>query len=294
MTKNIETSGKSIKPTAAQPSLNGRGSPGTPPRTELQGASIDDLSTRLGAIQGVNEDMATFIAHNWQRFVGGLVVVLLGVVLYYQYKNAQDSRTGEASQRFEVAAKGYADLTQAETPPAPNAPPDDPADSQKATVESVSEQLRSLQSSHADSVYGKFAGLYAAQIAIEAKNFPAAADALSKFNTSRYQTLTKAKRSSEVTDSQVVDELAALERGRLFLAQDASREEGRRLLAGIVYGGRFVNLEAALVLFRTSRTPEEKKAALDTVTGLIAARPELTEIFRTQLAGDGVTLPANS
>ncbi|MFN8389261.1 MAG: hypothetical protein U0136_03120 [Bdellovibrionota bacterium] len=304
MAKNTElgkAQKKSPVPTGGvgNPSLNGAG------RTPIDGASIDDLSKRLGEIEGVNQDMAMFLAHNWQRFVGGVFVVMLIAVLVNQYRNTQETRMADAAQRFELASTEFGKLLSAQAaekeakapdaakPPADPAHPDKAADAKPAAANDsvLFEQLKLLQSTQSDSIYGRLAGLYAAQARISERNFDAARAELAKLDTKKFASISQAKTSAQVKNNDLVDELAALQSARLAIEEGkAAPDELQRQLTGLVLGGRFTNLEALLILFRASGTPEQRAAASNAAKSLFQARPELRDIVTSQLASAGISI----
>jgi len=263
---------------------NGRG----PLKTPIQGTPISDLSTRLNALEGVNEDMAAFLAHNWQRFFGALCVVLLGVVLYHQYQGTQAARHSEAAQRFEEAQRQFRRVVMPESPPEGTDAAKD-AEAQSATL---FEQLKLLESSQGENFYGKVAGLYRAQTLIDQGRPDEAESALQDYKWRSFEGIRAAKTTADVKNNPLEDELAALLEARALIskADDTERLKGRALLSGLVLGGRFLNLEALLALYRISESAEQRKEADDRATELLAVRPELREIIQTQLSASGIAL----
>ncbi len=275
MTKEAETR-QGVR-TAGETSRNG----GRHQRTEIQGASIDDLSHRLSAIDGVNEDTALFLAHNWKRFLGALGVLILAVVLYYQYKGTQHARLGEAAQRFDEASRGLAKMNGA----TPEAPVDE------KTRGAFFEQLKLLETSNRDSLYGKISGLYAAEAYIIQKEYPAAEAALAKYDSASYAAITAPKNSAEAEKSPVQAELAALLKARLMIARgDTDLAPARKHLTGVALGGRVMNHEAHLARLRIITTPAAHAEAKKTASSLLTARPELREIITSQLSTAGFSV----
>ena len=283
MAKDVGTR-EEVTSTKKVAGTNGRGVLKTP----IQGTSIEDLSTRLNALEGVNEDMATFLAHNWQRFFGALCVVLLGVVLYHQYQGTQDARHSESAQRFDEARRQFGRVVAPEAPAEGTDAVKD-AESQSATL---LEQLKLLESSQGDNFYGKVAGLYRAQTMIQQGHPAEAETALQDYKWKSFENIRTAKRTADVKDNALETELAALLEARALISKGDETEtlKGRNLLVGLVLGGRFLNLEALLALYRISETPEHRKEADDRATELITARPELHEIIQSQLAGAGIAV----
>lgn len=252
-------------------------------RTPLRGSSIDELSARLGEIEGVNEDLATFLAHNWQRFLGALCVVLLAVVLYYQYRGTQAARMGEASSRFEDVTKQLSRVTE----PAADVKPEE----KEKDIATLFEQVRALESAQRGNIYGQLAGLYAAEGYRAKGEFDKAEGELAKYDWKQFSDINTAKKSSEVTKNSLTAELAAFLFVRIQLVKgEQNLTQARKVLKSIVLGGRFLNLEALIVLFRLSESPEQTAASVETARALLAARPELRESVDTQLGGLGINL----
>jgi hypothetical protein len=295
MAKNAETPHRSgAKPAAPVGGRNGHAG-----ALKAQGASVEELSKRLSEIEGVNEDMAMFLAANWQRLVGGLFVILLVAVLFYQYRNTQATRMSDASQRFEAASSQFGKILLESRKPESSKPEEGAAakdgsktdDFQKSET-ALMEQLKLLQSTQSDSVYGRLAQLYQAQTAIVSGDFGTAREQLSKFRTSTFAGVQKAKTSAEVKNSDLLDELATMEQARLLLAEskDQPSPQARELFRGLALGGRFLNLEALLALFRTASQADQSDQAKQTAQELLAVRPELRDIVSTQLGANGISL----
>ena len=198
----------------------------------------------------------------------------------------------DAAQRFELATAQFQQLLRGGVDAHAL---DSSAENKEASAEKaeavLGEQLKLLASTQSDSIYGKLANLYSAQAAINAKRFSAARAELAKFNPGQFAAVVKARSTVEAKSTDLLQELAALENGRLLIAEgERPLSEAQKQLKGLVLAGRFTNLEALLVLFRIGSAPEEHADAVRTANDLLTARPELRALISSQLSQNGISL----
>jgi len=59
-----------------------------------------DLADRLKEVEGVSDDAAVFLAENWSRFLGLIVLLILLVFGYNEFKASRQGKLGQASEGF--------------------------------------------------------------------------------------------------------------------------------------------------------------------------------------------------
>ena len=261
------------------------------PATAPTGASLDDLETRLHA-GGMDEDIATVIAHNWRKAVGAAVVVVIGVWLFETYRAMQRTKLGEAAEQFSTMQSEFAKAL-ASNAFAPGAGAE--GESIRGALDS---QLQVLKSEVSGTSYGKFAELYRAQSALQRGDFEAARKALVSYDVVRFRDFSAPVSTSELNRSDIFSELATMLAARTMIAEQATKDsatpspEAAQLLKGLVYGGRFLSLEALVALARYSSVvtlpPESEAKAV--ATNYLAARPQLSELVYAELEKIGLIL----
>ena len=261
------------------------------PNSAPTGASLDDLETRLHA-GGIDEDIATMIAHNWRKAVGAAIVVMLGVWLFETYRSMQRTKLGEAAEQFGAMQSEFAKaLATNAFSPAVGAE----GESTRGALES---QLQVLKSEISGTSYGKFAELYRAQSALQRADFTAAQKALAPYDVFRFRELKSPELTKDITRSDLFSELATMLAARTFIAEQSAKDPTKgspdavQLLQGLVYGGRFLSLEALVALVRYSSVVELPAGAsvTDIAKAYIAARPQLSELTYQELEKFGVIL----
>lgn len=261
------------------------------PESAPKGASLDDLETRLHS-GGMDEDIATVIAHNWRKAVGAAVVVVIGVWLFETYRAMQRTKLGEAAEQFSTMQSEFAKAL-ASNAFAPSAGAE--GESVRGALDS---QLQVLKSEISGTSYGKFAELYRAQSALQRGDYEGARKALLNYDVVRFREFATPVAASELTRSDLFSELATMLAARTLIAEQAAKDsatpspEAAQLLKGLVYGGRFLSLEALVALARYSsvvQLPADTDAKA-VATAYIAARPQLSELVYAELEKIGLTL----
>lgn len=246
-----------------------------------QGASVDELAQRIMESGVVKEDTANFIALNWQKFAGLIVLAILFVFLFNQYNTTQTQRSYDASQRLDSVAENFNKYLV------------DDADTKKTEdnkdLNLMLENVKAIETTHSDLSYAKFALLYKVAADIKSKNFDSANSDLIKFDTTGLLSVSLPKKSSEVEKNDILQELAALMKIRLLIAE--GKQEPLLInqnLRSLIYGSRFVNIEAILLLNRiASANPEAIAFTKETTDQILSVRPEMKEILNTSLTQEG-------
>ena len=251
-------------------------------------AGLDELSGRLRTAKGVDEDIATLLAANWQKLLGAVIVVCSIVWLVNEAKLARQGKAGDASQQFEKAQLTFGELYS--PPPAaaekPKADAKEEAQAKADQVRVLEDNLNLIEKNYKESIYGRLAPLYAASHALDAGNPQEASETLHKsFNLENPAQAGTAGFDGE----QMANELAGLVYARV-LSKEQKTDELVPYLEKLALNGELVNVQALIMLAGAASTPEQKKAAADTARALSAKRPDLTEQIRSELGKYGVSL----
>ncbi len=253
--------------------------PDAPVPEPKTGSSLDDLSERIGH-SDAEPDLARQLAENWQKFFGAMVLVLLGVWLLGEFRAASQLEKEDASFRFQNAQEAYATLISEESA-------GNNENAEKARRIFL-ENLTLLEKGNSESVYEELAPLYQAQAAIDAGNLEQAKATLATLGVTNAQGIPSSQ--SVNSTEQFVGELASLLYARVLTLSEGDRAAERAYVSSLCERARFVNLEALLLLYRTSNSEGEKEEAKALAKKIITARPELAESIRTAFEGLGVAL----
>lgn len=278
------------------------GGGGTP--SGRQPASINELASRLGAIQGVDEDTANFIAQNWSKLLGSLVIVMLIIVVSHKYRDALEARRGSAAEQFADIRQLYESLVVQRTDGSPEeSSPEAKEPAKPLSPEAEREleakftgKLPALENTDRGNIYGSFAGLYRVAEQLRKKDVAGARESLAKTRVADYTAVKKVLTISETQATSLPEELGALLAARTELL-DGKLDRAGEMFARIVRGARFANLEALIALKRMAELPNSP-VRLDSVrdlsTELLAARPELREVVTKALQEQGLALASAS
>ncbi len=230
------------------------------------GSSLEDLGQRLQEAEGLDEDLALTVARNWQSLVGGLLIVLLGVWVLGKYQSSRHETRAEASATLSEIQDAYPDvILSAATDTGQKA--DDAAaasaeDVTKMQVEAFNQSIKTLRQEYGDTFYAKLTPLYEAQRNIATGDFENAFRILEGLDLAILTADSWPKGEREIGAEEIVQELAALAylRGKMQ-DPETERDETRKRVERLVRRSTFVAVEAALMLYRTAGTEEERSAA---------------------------------
>jgi len=121
------------------------------PELPEQGSNLAD---RLGEVDGVSEDAAVFMAENWSRFVGLVVLLILLVFGYNEFKASGERKQAQASDGFSRIQQALKEIE--------NTAPEDKDQLEKSN-RAFEDSIDVLRSKYSDSVYASFASLYSAR-----------------------------------------------------------------------------------------------------------------------------------
>lgn len=249
------------------------------PQPENQQADYNQLVEQLRSIEGINEDMATTIAENWQKLLGGLVVVLIAVWLYGKFQESHQAKHGSASAQFTeglASFRVFSNRTEAAA--------SDVQYGFKAKFDALREEFP-------ETVYAKLAAIALAHADLQEGKLEQARQTLAAVR-GELKAPSEGVSSARSTDAEAfVEELGALLDGKAMLAADATREEGLALLEKLVRGGTFLNVEALAALLAVTHEQGDMDSVLSLAADLAAARPELSELVIEELQNRGLQPP---
>lgn len=262
----------------------------------VRSSDYNELAQRLRDTKGVDQDIAMLVAMNWQRILWGLVVVLLIVWLVGFWRESKDKALSQASQRLEDVQSAYASLVSSGSKETQNK---DKPEEAAAAAQADQEQREKSERTFADNisllrkqegVYGELAPLYEVAEEIQRGNWAAAKEQLAHYSPENYiERLNKA--SAALNEQTFVSELAALIYLRLLAAEGATDQAVlRSKLSKLAAAGRFVNVEAVIMLFRLSTDGAQRLEAENAAKELAASRPDLAETLKVELGNQGVAL----
>ena len=263
------------------------------------GSTLADLDPRLDE-SSPDDDLAQYIEANWQKYVGGLVVLLVGVWLYNQYQTSREKETANASLRFSKLQSSFQDLagTEAEGAKDKDAPEnaaaaEKPASEKREDAEQeFKESLSLLRGKYEGSAYSGLADLYAAMREFNEGKFAAARDALASYSPEAYLNDSLNAPDAGSFDIEVFSrELAALLYLRSEIAEGKkSRDELFKSAETLISRARTIGTEAVVMLFRIAQSEAETERAKQAAELLSKNSPELAEPLRRELSGLGYSM----
>lgn len=233
---------------------------------------LEELSRRIVAGEPLAEDPAKIIADNWRSVAGTVLVVMLAVWLWGEFKSSQERSRGEAAEKFALARDAFRSAVV-------KLPQVGREGSIGENAEKAFEDnLRTLEQSHGGSVYAKLIPVYQALAAIERKEFDKAQGLLSKIPTLTGKT--------EISEELFVSDIAALVRVKLLLAQGLPSAKDE--LKNVAKSARFVNVEALTLLAQLAATDQERSEVEAIARELVLNRSELSGAVNSELKRFGL------
>ncbi len=251
---------------------------------EVVRSELEDLTDRLRTLEGSEDKLTEFVAANWQKVVGGVVVLLLVVWLVGAVREANNKKLEGAALEFSQAQSMYESVFF-------------PAEGVTLTAEELQkkqsaliENVKVLTEEDVSGSYALFSGLYSAAYRLRTGELDKAREELAKYNLARFSGVSSVAKRSSLNAKSLSDEFAALLNVRLLLsAKDAPQiPEIRKQLKEIALGAQLVNAEAVMILARLSDSDGEKTEVREISLALGAARPELTEELTRGLGKYGI------
>ena len=261
----------------------------------------NELSQHLSGLTGMGDDFAVLVAENWQRLLTMLVVVLVAVYVVGEFRSSRQKKLEDSSVRLAGAQEMFAALVspdkdkpeQPEAKSGEQAPAagDKPADKPEDKAALLGQTVKLLAGDGSGS-YREIAALYQAQVALREGKPDGVIDALRRYDTKRFSSLKQPLKTAELRADGLFDEMAALLVARAQIARGDKSEDVRMGLRGLVYGGSQTSIEALLTMARLAESDSEREEVRELGKSLSEARPELSDLLRSELALLGFALPS--
>jgi|GEM_PF-7078161 len=269
-----------------------------------EGSNLQDLASRLREVEGVDNDIAELIANNWQKLFGFLFLVLLGLYLYNEYREAKASQREETAYRFRESQKRFsafldsgdlgkdkgsqaAKVENADVDHSGHGHPDADAERIKKQF-AFREGLDLIRSTYADSSYSDFSALYLAVADIEEGKNKEALALIEPFQPNSFDNVKEAQPRNTLDPERMVKEFSALLSARAMLA-DAGTGPAPDLvksrLAGLAMAGMLLDAQALEVLYNISATEQDLAEVKRIAQDIVKIRPDRGESLKSRLQG---------
>ena len=234
---------------------------------------------RVQAITGLSEKNAAAMVRNWQKLVGVVVIILLGVLIFSEFRSVREKKQMEAAYRFSEVQKLYASILSSSS----ESEQEKEALSKKR--DALRDMLRVLAESYSGTVYGKLSSLYIGIADYTGNELASAGDPLKSFFDK------PAPLGAELGEEIFLSELASLLSNRVLLSGNEEQfKQAKVALLELSKNASFINTEALLILARLAESQEEKASILKAAQDLRAARPEFGEQLVRELQAYGFDL----
>ncbi len=263
---------------------------------EAAKTDVDELARRLRETKGVDQDVASLVAENWQTVLGSVAVVVLVILVTGYWKQTRQESIDRGAKQFEQVQNAYAAVVagaadKQQTPSAEDAEAaqkenKNTGDNKSQLFKTFADNITLLEKS--DSTYGDFGPLYRAAAEVENGDWDNAKKHLQSYGVDQPQ---ESKKGEPINEKTLLTELAHLVYARLLLAEGKTPyADLRKRLENQIDAASFTSVEALLMLFRISSNAQELTAAQETARQLIAKRPELAETIKVELGNLGIGL----
>jgi hypothetical protein len=259
------------------------------------GATLDDLGHRLQEAEGLDEDLALTVARNWQSLLGGLVVVLIGVWVFGQYRSSKQETIAAASSKLSELQDAYPGVVLSKAV-ASGEKADDAAsksaeDIAKLQTKAFNDTINKLKENFGDTFYARLAPLYEAQRLIADGDYGNAYRLLEQIGLKIVKQDSWPKGERQIGETELVEELAALQFLRAKMQDPESvRADTRNAAELLVQRGSFTAVEASLLLYRTAENDDERNQSLEAARALRKDRPFLAIALETAFEEAGAKL----
>jgi len=253
------------------------------PPSELpeQGSNLAD---RLGEVDGVSEDAAVFMAENWSRFVGFVVLLILLVFGYNEFRASGERKQAQASDGFSRIQQALKEIE--------NTAPENKGQLEKSN-RAFDDSIDVLKNKYSGSVYAEFAPLYSAKKLIGEQKYAEAREALKQAMGKRFATGVVAAVTSGTTTKpeSIAQELAALiEAKSWLLGEKPDLKMARERLAVVAKNGELISGEALVTLAKISINSAEKEELKTLANEVLKSRPQLREQVESAFTLEGIDL----
>lgn len=245
---------------------------------------LAELAERIRTGDAGSGDVATYLAQNWQKFVGAFAVFVLALVLFQEYRRATDGKIERASEQFAEAQRAFATTLQGSIGEAKE------VDAEKLK-RGFEETLRAVQRSHGGSVYADISALYLSRNQLQQGSPELALEALKPFEFAELFSSSAKPVKSKMDGALVMKELAALTalraRNEVAGVDEAALKSD---LKALIRNSRLVTVEALTFLFRLSTGVEERAEVEKLTSEILTSRPDLADLIREEAGKFGLSL----
>lgn len=224
----------------------------------------ETFEEKLARAEGVDHDLASALAQNWQRVLGGFLSVLLAVWVYGEYKSAKENRLAEASKRFAQVQETLEKLQEGE-------------DKDKL-VKLLADNVTALKTTFDGTSYSELADLYQAASLRSQDKYEEAEKS--------FRQLFQLPSSKELDRNDLIRELAGLGLARTLIDQQKT-DDAQIILSQLIKSSKVVNVEALIALARISEQPEVVEGLAKELKN---SRPELGEQVDKEMVPFGINL----
>ncbi len=228
--------------------------------------TTETFEQKLARSEGVDKDFAQNLAENWQKILGAMGIVLLSVWVVNEYRAAKEKRIGEASTRFSQIQNTFGESIGGAV---------EQADLEKKS-KVIKDNIKTLNDTFNGTSYSELTSLYDGLLLKQQGKFSEAEAVLKNLSS-----------MPSVQDFSLNDlnkEVSSLALARNMLAEGRT-DEAQKFLEGLVNNSKIVNVEALLILARTSESGVAKIAA-----ELKSSRPEFADLIDREMANFGIDL----
>ena len=229
----------------------------------------NNFADNLKTVEGLNDDLADYIAKNWKKLVWAVVIAIVAVLLIGKYRDSVLQKERLAAHRFSEARELFTDL--------------------KDEV-AFNDKLSSLKESYSSTVYADLGTLYLASADIKKAKYADAREKLKEFDIESYKNQTEFQVNRRLNKNILTRELAALVYARSIISEGADLTEAKTILRGLTKTGSFANVEALIVLLRLASSEQERQEVIALAKEITEKRPEFLNQVNQEFTSLGAKL----
>ena len=254
-------------------------------------SDVEELAARLQKVGGFSDKTAHVFAQEWKRVAGTIVIVLLGVIVYNQYREGELRKSEELGSVIAGIQGQYRMLVDTESIAKPEKPEDieklaKARESAKAAFEANYSRAKDIGSG----TIGDTAELYRAELALKQGNVSDAKSMLEKrYGFDKFTAVSKPSPAIRVNGVTLERELASLLYVRVLLADaKVDMTTVRERLKAIALSSQLVCGEALVAMARLAQTPDDRVQVANLVKELSMVRPELENAIKEDITKSGI------
>lgn len=270
-----------------------------------------ELADRLTGQTKTGNGIEVMLLEYWKTAAGAIAITFIVIWLFGEFRAGKQQHIAEAAQHFASAQEAYNKIGSTDENGASEnssevdtgaqgsvdrgsvdkgsiAKKEEQKKKQEEEVQIFNDSVSVVETAYHNTVYARLTKLYQAKRKLDLADNTAALEILSGVQGSKFLVATSVINPSEVDPVGLVDELEALLYARALLPTRI--DEARVVLQGLIRSAQFVNAEAAIALYRTAETDQQRVDAAILVKELVAARPEYSEILKAPFGEMDVSL----